>query len=268
MRAKTRAMAAAAITSLALLATACGGGGGESPDPGTSAEGQAGGEITIAGCTPQNPLIPGNTSETCGGDIIDAMTSKLVEYNTENAAPRTTSPSRSRPRQQDLHGQAQAVQVPRRHRCQGQDFVDAWNYTPTAPTVRRQLLHGPDRRLRRHPGPGADCKQAGEGQDHVGPEGRRRIAGCTPQKPLIPGGTSETCGGNIIDAMPSPSSSTTTPKTAAPENDIAESIETERQPELHRQAQAGLQVPRRHRGQGQELRRRLELRGRTAPTAS
>ena len=32
------------------------------------------------------------------------------------------------------------------------------------------------------------------------------------------------------------------------------------QPELHRQAQEGLQVPRRHRGQGEELRRRLELR--------
>ena len=59
--------------------------------------GQAGGEIVVAGCTPENPLIPGNTSETCGGDIIDAMTSKLVQYNTENAARRTTSRSPSRP---------------------------------------------------------------------------------------------------------------------------------------------------------------------------
>ena len=32
------------------------------------------------------------------------------------------------------------------------------------------------------------------------------------------------------------------------------------QPELHRQARQGLQVPRRHRGQGEELRRRVELR--------
>ncbi len=88
MRVKTRAMAAAAITSFALLATACGGGGGETPDPGSSEPaGTAGGEIRINGCTPKAALIPGNTSETCGGDMVEAMTSKLVRYNTETAAP-------------------------------------------------------------------------------------------------------------------------------------------------------------------------------------
>ena len=87
MRGRTRGMVAVAITSLALVATACGGGGTE-PEPGAEdPAGQAGGEIVVAGCTPKNPLIPGNTSEACGGDIIDAMTSKLVQYNTENAAP-------------------------------------------------------------------------------------------------------------------------------------------------------------------------------------
>ena len=87
MRGRTRGMVAVAITSLALVATACGGGGTE-PEPGAEdPAGQAGGEIVVAGCTPKNALIPGNTSETCGGDIIDAMTAKLVQYNTENAAP-------------------------------------------------------------------------------------------------------------------------------------------------------------------------------------
>jgi oligopeptide transport system substrate-binding protein len=87
MRGRTRGMVAVAITSLALVATACGGGGTE-PEPGAEdPAGQAGGEIVVAGCTPKNPLIPGNTSETCGGDIIQAMTSGLVRYNTENAAP-------------------------------------------------------------------------------------------------------------------------------------------------------------------------------------
>ena len=85
MRGRTRATLAAGLTTIALVATACGGGG--TPTPATSEGGQAGGEITVAGCTPKNALIPGNTSETCGGDIIDAMTAKLVEYNTENAAP-------------------------------------------------------------------------------------------------------------------------------------------------------------------------------------
>ena len=87
MRGRTGGMALAAITSIALVATACGGGGSASEPGASQPAGQAGGEIVVAGCTPKNALIPGNTSETCGGDIIDAMTAKLVEYNTENAAP-------------------------------------------------------------------------------------------------------------------------------------------------------------------------------------
>lgn len=73
MRGTTRATFAAGIASLALVA-ACGGGGGGTPDPGASAGGKTGGEVVVAGCTPENPLIPGATSETCGGDIFDAMT--------------------------------------------------------------------------------------------------------------------------------------------------------------------------------------------------
>ena len=104
MRGRTGGPVAAVIASLALIATACGGGGAE-PEPGASQPaGQTGGEIVVAGCTPENPLVPGGTSEVCGGDIIDAMTSKLVEYNTENAAPENdiaesieTSDNKARP---------------------------------------------------------------------------------------------------------------------------------------------------------------------------
>ena len=86
MRGRTRGMAAAVITSLALVATACGGGG--APEPGAEdPAGQAGGEIVVAGCTPEEPLIPGHTTETCGGDIVQAMTSQLIRYNTDTAAP-------------------------------------------------------------------------------------------------------------------------------------------------------------------------------------
>ena len=76
-------MAAASLTTIALVATACGG-GGSTPDPATDASqggGGAGGAISINGCTPKAPLIAGNTSETCGGNIVDAFTAKLVpEY--------------------------------------------------------------------------------------------------------------------------------------------------------------------------------------------
>ncbi len=149
MRGRTGGPAAAALASLALILTACGGGGAE-PEPGASQPaGQAGGEIVVAGCTPENPLIPGATSEVCGGDIIDAMTSKLVEYNTENAAPENDiAESIETKRQQALHGQAEALQVPRRHRRQGQELrrrVELHRLRPQRPG--RQLLLRPGRRV-------------------------------------------------------------------------------------------------------------------------
>ena len=86
MRGRTGGMALAAITSIALLATACGGGGSE-PEPGTSQAGGQGGEIALRGCTPQNPLIPANTAEACGNNVFDAILAKLVRYNPDTAAP-------------------------------------------------------------------------------------------------------------------------------------------------------------------------------------
>lgn len=135
MRVKTRAMAAAAVTSLALLA-ACGGGGTETPEPGTSEEagGQAGGEITVAGCTPENPLIPGATSEVCGGDIIDAMTSKLVRYNTENAAPENDiAESIETDDNQTFTVKLKPYKFHDGTDVKAKNFVDAWNYTAYGP---------------------------------------------------------------------------------------------------------------------------------------
>jgi oligopeptide transport system substrate-binding protein len=46
-----------------------------------------GGTVSIRGCTPQNPLIPSDTNEVCGGNVLDAVTAKLVHYNSDTAAP-------------------------------------------------------------------------------------------------------------------------------------------------------------------------------------
>lgn len=43
--------------------------------------------VTIRGCTPENPLIATNTNEVCGGNVLDAITAKLVHYNADTAAP-------------------------------------------------------------------------------------------------------------------------------------------------------------------------------------
>ncbi|HSF99392.1 MAG TPA: ABC transporter substrate-binding protein [Ornithinibacter sp.] len=51
------------------------------------------------------------------------------------------------------------------------------------------------------------------------------IQGCNPENPLVPSATSETCGGNVIDEVFAKLVHYD-PETAAPSNDVAESIET------------------------------------------
>jgi oligopeptide transport system substrate-binding protein len=129
-------LAGAAVTSLALVVTGCGGGGSTTPDSGTSAStSTGGGEIAVNGCTPKAPLIAGNTSETCGGNIVDAFTAKLVHYNSDTAAP-----------EMDLAesidtSDNQNFTVKLKSGLTFQDgtpltaksFVDAWNYTAYGP---------------------------------------------------------------------------------------------------------------------------------------
>ena len=161
MRGRTRGMAAVAITSLALVATACGGGGTE-PEPGASQPaGQAGGEVVVAGCTPENPLIPGNTSEACGGDIIDAMTSKLVRYNTENAAPENdiaesieTSDNKTFTVKLKPYKFHDGTDV------KAKNFVDAWNYTAYGPNGQAgSYFYAPVAGYADVQCPDAECKQ-------------------------------------------------------------------------------------------------------------
>ncbi len=133
MRGRTRGTLAAGLTSLALVATACGGGG--TTPPANEGGGQTGGEIVVAGCTPKNALIPGNTSETCGGDIIDAMTAKLVEYNTENAAPENDIAEKI----ETTDNKTFTVKLKAGYKfhdgteVKAKNFVDAWNYTAYGP---------------------------------------------------------------------------------------------------------------------------------------
>ncbi len=67
---------------LALTLAACGG----SSDSG-GGDGGSGAYVTVNGSEPQNPLVPANTNETGGGNIIDNLFTGLVTYNQETAAP-------------------------------------------------------------------------------------------------------------------------------------------------------------------------------------
>jgi oligopeptide transport system substrate-binding protein len=84
MRARRAAAWTALSLSIALVSTACGGGGGE---PGGDDAASSGVTISVNGTEPENPLVPGNTNETGGGKIIDALFSPLVEYDPQTAQP-------------------------------------------------------------------------------------------------------------------------------------------------------------------------------------
>ncbi|MCM3555198.1 ABC transporter substrate-binding protein [Janibacter melonis] len=125
-------MAIAGISAAALVATACGGGSSSSDDAGTSgATGQTGGEFVIGGCNPENPLVAGNTSETCGGDVLNILTSKLVKYSTEDAKPENDIAESI----ETEDGQNFTIKLKEGYKFHdgtdvlAKNFVDAWNYT-------------------------------------------------------------------------------------------------------------------------------------------
>ena len=138
--------------------------------------GQTGGEITVAGCTPENPLVPGNTAEVCGGDIVDAMTSKLVEYNTENAAPENDIAESIETTDNKLFTvKLKPYKFHDGTEVKAKNFVDAWNYTAYGPNGQEgSYFMGPIAGYADVQCPDADCKQHAQGQDHVRAEGRRR----------------------------------------------------------------------------------------------
>jgi len=93
MHSRAYAVAVGFVTALTLLVTtACSGGTGGNNTPNNDVPGGSNvygddTSITIRGCTPQNTLIPTNTNEVCGGNVLDATEAKLVHYNSDNAAP-------------------------------------------------------------------------------------------------------------------------------------------------------------------------------------
>jgi len=119
----------AGISSVALLAAACGG-GNSNDDPSSSASGKTGGAVTVRGCNPQNPLVPGNTNETCGGNVLDAISAKLVHYNPETAAPENDIADKI----ESSDNQNFTVTLKKNYKFQdgtevkAKNFVDAWNW--------------------------------------------------------------------------------------------------------------------------------------------
>lgn len=126
MRVKTRVVAVAALAAAGLMVSSCSSGG----TPAAS-----GSAITVRGCTPENPLIGTSTNEVCGGNVLDAITAKLVHYNPDTAAPEldiaksieTTDATNFTVTLNQGYKFADGTEV------KAKNFVDAWNWGAYGP---------------------------------------------------------------------------------------------------------------------------------------
>lgn len=142
-----------AVSALALLATACGGDtegeGAETQEPAdggetTDGEGEdvAGGEFSVYICEPQH-LIPTNTNETCGSEVLNSLFSALVTYDAENSdpawgdeAPRAVAQSIES--EDNVNWTITLKDGWTFHNGEpvtAQSFVDAWNYGAYGPNA-------------------------------------------------------------------------------------------------------------------------------------
>lgn len=134
MRVRTRSIAAVAMaSSLALFAAACGNQTGTD----TNAQGKQGGEISVRGCTPENPLLPTNTNEVCGGNVLDAVTAKLVHYNSDTAKPENDIAESI----ETSDSQTFTIKLKKGYKfhdgteVKARNFVDAWNWAAYGPNA-------------------------------------------------------------------------------------------------------------------------------------
>jgi oligopeptide transport system substrate-binding protein len=136
MRGTTRTVAVAAMSAVALLAAGCGS-GDDSGDTDSTAAGKTGGEVTVQGCNPENPLVPSATSETCGGNVISALFSGLVHYDPETAKPENDVAESI----ETSDNQTFTVKLNKGYKfhdgteVKAKNFVDAWNYAAYAPNA-------------------------------------------------------------------------------------------------------------------------------------
>jgi oligopeptide transport system substrate-binding protein len=119
--------------SLALVATACG--GGDSADKKSGAA--SGGKVTIANTKPQHPLIPADTNEVGGGNVIDALFTGLVTYDPNNANP-VNAVAKSIESTDNTKWTIKLNDGWKFHDgtpVTAKSFVDAWNYSAYGPNA-------------------------------------------------------------------------------------------------------------------------------------
>ncbi len=141
----------------AMVLSACGGSEEGGDEPSGAEEGAAGGTFTMAVNNPENPLVPGNTTESEGSQIVKALWTGLVEYAEDGeveytgVAEEITSEDNTTWTITLKDGWTFHDGTP----VTAQSFVDAWNYTAYSPNANGASYFFAQRRgLRRPAGPG------------------------------------------------------------------------------------------------------------------
>ncbi|MDK3257475.1 peptide ABC transporter substrate-binding protein [Blastococcus capsensis] len=119
----------------ALLMTACGGDDGGDSGEATAADG---GSFSIYIGDPENPLVPGNTNETEGGQVVDSLWTGLVEYDPDTNETVYTGVAESIESEDQQTWTVTLKDGWTFHDgtpVTAQSFVDAWNYTSYSPNA-------------------------------------------------------------------------------------------------------------------------------------
>lgn len=123
---------AALVPATALIIAGCA--GGDEGDTGGGGGGDA--EITVSGTAPENPLVPGNTSEAGGGKIVEVIYSGLVRYSSDNGEPYNEHAEKV-----DVSDDGKEITYTLKKgwtfhdgtEIKAKNYVDAWNYTAYSP---------------------------------------------------------------------------------------------------------------------------------------
>ena len=149
MRGLTRAGWVAGAAALSLALAACGSDDAEPAETEApeAAGGAAEGSVTINGCDPENPFIPSNTNETCGGTPLDEMFTGLVSYSADTAAPYNAVAQEFATED----NQTWTITLNEDYTFHdgtpvtAQSFVDAWNWASYGPNAQlNSYFFGPD----------------------------------------------------------------------------------------------------------------------------
>jgi ABC-type oligopeptide transport system substrate-binding subunit len=127
----------AAVAALAMFAVSCGGGGGGGTPSGSSSAppGVQGGTFSFVNAEPST-LIPGNDYESAGGQVLEALFTRLVTFDFETGAP---LPAQAESITQSDDGLTWTIVIKdgwtfhNGEPVTAQSYVDAWNYTAYGP---------------------------------------------------------------------------------------------------------------------------------------